>query len=105
MINFIYANQNILKYKFDYQGYLVIVDKIRTKDIILENNPQKMSAHLNILKEKYKTEIEKIKGVYSLSDIKEKNARVKYELEYLVHILPAIGFIKLGLGKLIGLDK
>ena len=44
MIDLKLANENIKNYKFDYFGYLVIIDRIRTNDI-LENNDNKNSRH------------------------------------------------------------
>ena len=37
MIDLLLANENINKYKYDYSGYLVIVDQIRTKEVLLDN--------------------------------------------------------------------
>ena len=34
MIDLLLAEKNISKYKFDYSGYLVIIDRIRTKEVI-----------------------------------------------------------------------
>ena len=34
MIDLLQATQNINKYKYDYCGYLVIVDQIRTKEVL-----------------------------------------------------------------------
>ena len=46
MIDLKYAKENINKYKFDYFGYLVIVDTIRTTDIIENGGFYKMKKQL-----------------------------------------------------------
>ena len=51
MIDLLQATQNINKYKYDYCGYLVIVDQIRTKEVLIESNTKKMQNHLKLLKE------------------------------------------------------
>ena len=109
MINFKYAQENINKYKFDYNGYLVIVDKIRTMEILDENNLKNMKKHLKYLLAKYIKEIEIIKEKSDKKisfDLIEKMSKqyLSKKLEYLIEILPAIGFINLGLEKEIGIE-
>lgn len=107
MIDLLYAKQNIDKYKFDYQGYLVIVDQIRSDDILESNNPKKIKMHYNYLVEKYKRElciiskIEKKRNTKSVSKMSVE--QIKEEIKYIVERLPAIGFIILGLEKEIGI--
>lgn len=110
MIDIQYAKDNINKYKFDYLGYLVIVDNIRTKEVIEENKTKNMKFHLDYLLKKYKNELDIInsnierkmlnKDINKLS----KQTIIK-KLEYFIEILPAIGFISLGLQKEIGINS
>lgn len=110
MIDIQYAKDNINKYKFDYLGYLVIVDNIRTKEVIEENKAKNMKFHLDYLLKKYKNELDIInsnierkmlnKDINKLS----KQTIIK-KLEYFIEILPAIGFISLGLQKEIGINS
>ena len=104
MIDYDFAYKNIGQYKFDYYGYLVIIDSIRTKDLIIENNDIKMHSHLNLLKEKYKYEIMKINSLDKSQNNDDKKTGIIEELNRLIHILPVIGFIKMGLGKMVGVD-
>ena len=104
MINLLLAQENINKYKYDYCGYLVIVDQIRTKEVLSNNETNKMKEHLKLLKEKYKKELNKItiienrklsnKNVYKMN-----KKQLVDELTYIYEVLPAVGYIKLGLEK------
>ena len=106
MIDLKFAKDNIDKYKFDYQGYLVLVDIIRTDEIISTKNNSKIKRQLILLNEKYKKELDIIKrqekkeGIFI---IKADNLTTK--LKYVYDRLPAIGFIKLGLADKIGINK
>ena len=52
MIDLLLAEKNISKYKFDYSGYLVIIDRIRTKEVIENGKLRAMQNHLKMLKSK-----------------------------------------------------
>ena len=107
MIDYLYAKNNFKKYKYDYEGYLVIIDEIRTKDILDSNDYEKMKKQYIYLKNKYKKEIELVKrnepkrddNVSSLN----KKEQVKKELVSILNILPAITFVVLGQEKEIGI--
>ena len=108
MIDLLLANENINKYKYDYCGYLVIVDQIRTKEVLLESKIIKMKNHLKLLKDKYKDELIKIskleKKRISNKNINKMNKKqLVDELTYIYNRLPAVGYIKLGLEKEIGI--
>lgn len=108
MIDLLQATQNINKYKYDYCGYLVIVDQIRTKEVLIESNTKKMQNHLKLLKEKYKIELIKIakienEKVFSKSIMKMNKKQLHDELTYIYNRLPAVGYIKLGIEKQIGI--
>ena len=109
MINLTKAKETINQYKYDYLGYLVIVDQIRTKEILFNNETKKMQEHLKLLKDKYKDELSKI--------AKLENNKLRYqniyrmnkkqlvdELTYIYHRLPAVGYFKLGLEKQLLID-
>ena len=108
MIDLLQATNNINKYKYDYCGYLVIVDQIRTKEVLSNNEIKKMQAHLKLLKEKYKEELIKIAKLenYKLSFknvFRMNKKQLVDELTYIYNRLPAVGYIKLGLEKEIGI--
>ena len=108
MIDLLLANENINKYKYDYCGYLVIVDQIRTKEVLLENKINKMKNHLTLLKEKYKDELYKISKlenikIFTKSVNRMNKKQLEDELTYIYHRLPAVGYIQLGLEKEIGI--
>lgn len=108
MIDLLLAEKNINKYKFDYSGYLVIIDKIRTKEILENGKIKAMQAHLKMLKSKYKNELKKIANIEQ-KEIKFMNVnklnkkQLIDELTYIYNRLPAIGFIILGIEKEIGI--
>ena len=104
MIDLKYAKENINKYKFDYFGYLVIVDTIRTTDIIENGGFYKMKKQLLYLNKKYEKELLLLKRylidtifVYNVNGLKANE--VKKKLEEFNNILPAIGYVNLGLIK------
>ena len=104
MINLLLAQENINKYKYDYCGYLVIVDQIRTKEVLSNNETNKMKEHLKLLKEKYKKELVKItnlenKKLSNKNVYKMNKKQLVDELTYIYEVLPAVGYIKLGLEK------
>ena len=108
MIDLLQATNNINKYKYDYCGYLVIVDQIRTKEVLSNNEIKKMQAHLKLLKEKYKEELIKIAKIeehkLSFKNVFRMNKKqLVDELTYIYNRLPAVGYIKLGLEKEIGI--
>ena len=108
MINLLLANENINKYKYDYSGYLVIVDQIRTKEVLLDNKLKKMQSHLKLLKEKYKEELEKISKIEERKMIHKNVSKMNKkqlvdELTYIYHRLAAVGYIRLGIEKEIGI--
>ncbi len=109
MIDLLFAEKNIHKYKHDYDGYLVIVDQIRTMEILKTNDFLKMQKHLLYLYEKYNKElglmqkIENDKEVKKLNIYKLTQNQVISELNYVLKRLPAIGFILLGKGSEIGI--
>lgn len=108
MIDLLQATQNINKYKYDYCGYEVIVDQIRTKEVLIDNQVKKMQNHLKLLKEKYKAEIIKIaklenEKVFYKSIMKMNKKQLHDELTYIYNRLPAVGYIKLGIEKQIGI--
>ena len=109
MINLTLAKENINKYKFDYCGYLVIVDQIRTKEVLSNQDIKKMQMHLKLLKEKYKEELNKIaklenKKLIYKNVFKLNKKQLNDELNYIYNRLPAVGYIKLGIEKEIGID-
>lgn len=106
MIDFSYAQENIHKYKFDYHGYLVIVDQIRTTEILSSCNYLAMKNHLNDLKKKYRNELSYIAKFEKQDNTIVKNHKNKIvnELKYISKCLPVIGFMILGKGKEIGID-
>ena len=109
MLDLKYAMENINKYKFDYNGYLVIVDKIRTQDILNNQNIQIMKILLLSMEEKYKKElliIRKHENIEYIKKIDKKMIKEKIieRLKYIYDRLPAIGFIRLGLEKEIVVD-
>lgn len=102
MLNLKFANENIDKYKFDYVGYLVIVDKIRTQEVLSNNNYLQLKKHLMFLKEKYHKELRIIQQ--HENNIMDLNLNKKIlketiveKIKYIYERLAAIGFIKLGL--------
>lgn len=108
MIDLLLAHENINKYKYDYCGYLVIVDQIRTKEVLLDNKIKKMQNHLKLLKDKYKEELRRIskledKKIFTKSISKMNKKQLVDELTYIYHRLPAVGYIQLGLEKEIGI--
>lgn len=108
MIDLLLAEKNINKYKFDYNGYLVIIDKIRTKEIIENGNLKAMQNHLKMLKNKYKVELKRIafieqKETKSINIYRLNKKQLVNELSYIYDRLPAIGHIILGLEKEIGI--
>ena len=108
MIDLKLANENINKYKFDYDGYLVIIDQIRTKEILSKQDIKEMQKHLKMLKDKYKLQLNKIakienKSNKSISVFKMNKKQLVDELTYIYHRLPAVGYIILGLSKEIGI--
>ena len=107
MIDYLYAKSNFRKYKFDYEGYLVIIDEIRTKDILDSNEYEKMKKQYLYLKRKYKKEIEIVKKHEQKRDDNltslNKKEQIKKELMRILDILPAITFIILGQEKEIGI--
>ena len=109
MIDLKLANENIKNYKFDYFGYLVIIDRIRTNDILENNDVKKMKEHLKMIKNKYKTELVQLAKLLEVKlSFKDPNKLNKKELveqlNFISDVLPAIGYIKLGLQKQIGID-
>ena len=109
MIDYKYAKENINKYKFDYLGYLVILDSIRTLEIINSNNINEKRQYLKYLQKKYYKEIGLIQKnskekIYSKSIDKMNNIQLIEQLNKMHDILPAIGFISLGLEKKIGIS-
>jgi len=72
MLDLLYAQKNIVKYKFDYSGYLVIIDKIRTKDVLESDDIKKMREQYMYLKEKYKKEISIIEEIEKKKTYKTK---------------------------------
>ena len=110
MINFAFAEENLHKYKFDYSGYLVIVDKIRTMEVLNSYDYATMKNHLQDLKEKYKKELLFIQQIEPKNEdsnekkIKSNKSSVVNELKYILKCLPVIGFMILGKGKDIGVD-
>lgn len=108
MIDLLLANENISKYKYDYCGYLVIVDQIRTKEVLLDNKISKMKNHLSLLKDRYKEELNKISKlentkIFTKSINRMNKKQLVDELTYIYHRLPAVGYIQLGLEKEIGI--
>ena len=108
MIDLLLANENINKYKYDYSGYLVIVDQIRTKEVLLDNKLKKMQSHLKLLKEKYKEELDKISKIEERKMIhknvnKMNKKQLVDELTYIYNRLAAVGYIRLGIEKEIGI--
>ena len=104
MIDLKYAKENINKYKFDYSGYLVIVDTIRTADIIENGGFYKMKKQLLYLNKKYEKELLLLNKyldastfIYNINNL--KGLQVKKKLEEFNNILPAIGYVNLGLIK------
>lgn len=104
MIDLKYAKENINKYKFDYSGYLVIVDTIRTADIIENGGFYKMKKQLLYLNKKYEKELLLLNKyfnastfIYNINNL--KGLQIKKKLEEFNNILPAIGYVNLGLIK------
>ncbi|MDY2889269.1 MAG: hypothetical protein SOU19_06835 [Candidatus Caccosoma sp.] len=104
MIDLKYAKENINKYKFDYSGYLVIVDTIRTADIIENGGFYQMKKQLIYLNKKYEKELLFLKKylddttfLYNINNL--KGQQIKKKLEEFNSILPAIGYVNLGLIK------
>ena len=104
MIDLKYAKENINKYKFDYSGYLVIVDTIRTADIIENGGFYKMKKQLLYLNKKYEKELLLLNKyldastfIYNINIL--KGLQIKKKLEEFNNILPAIGYVNLGLIK------
>lgn len=104
MIDLKYAKENINKYKFDYSGYLIIVDTIRTADIIENGGFYQMKKQLLYLNKKYEKELLLLKRylddttfVYNVNGLKANE--IKKKLEDFNNILPAIGYVNLGLIK------
>lgn len=102
MIDLKYAKENINKYKFDYSGYLIIVDTIRTKDIIENGGFYQMKKQLLYLNKKYEKELLILKKYlndnslfYKITNLSGNN--IKKKLEEFNNILPAIGYINLGI--------
>ena len=56
-MDLLYAKNNYRKYKFDYEGYLVIIDEIRTIDVLESEDYEKMKRQVKYLKNKYKNEL------------------------------------------------
>lgn len=110
MINLLFAEENIHKYKFDYNGYLVIVDRIRTMEVLNSYDLISMRQHLQDLETKYCKELNVIRSIEENKKSKKTNyykltqEQVVEELKYLLKRLPAIGFMILGRGKDIGID-
>lgn len=106
MVDLLYAKQNISKYKFDYLGYEVIVDSIRIDEVLNSNVTKEMQRFLKYLIEKYKQQIDIIQKNHKAVKLTEKTNKknIILYLEYLKDILPAIGFINLGLEKQIGIE-
>ena len=108
MIDLLLAEKNINKYKFDYSGYLVIIDRIRTKEVLENGTIKALQNHLKMLKDKYKDEIKRIAFIEQI-EIKSYNVyrlnkkQLVNELKYIYDRLPAIGYIILGLEKEIGI--
>lgn len=111
MIDLLFAEKNINKYKWDYDGYLVIVDKIRTIEVLQSYDLQKMQRHLQDLYDKYNKElnlmrkIEKVHVDKKININKLTKKQIISELQYILKRLPAIGFILLGKGKDIGVQS
>ena len=108
MIDFKYAKENINKYKFDYLGYLVILDSIRTKEIINTSDINDKKTHLKYLYKRYFNEINVIQKsikekIYCKNVDKMTYYQLVEKLNKMCDILPAIGFISLGLEKKIGI--
>lgn len=110
MIDLQYAKDNINKYKYDYLGYLVIVDGIRTLEVINNDSIKEKQKFLKYLTKKYSKEI-KIIAKYigkngSIGYINKLNEQQLLDkLNFMYDILPAIGFIILGLEKKIGIEN
>lgn len=106
MIDFKYAQDNIYEYKFDYFGYLVIVDQIRILDYFdsKKNNYEK-NKFLKQLINKYLNQIKTINMITKNNTLKDNKVSIDDKLHYLYEILPAIGFIMLGLSKKIGIES
>ena len=108
MIDLLLAEKNINKYKFDYSGYLVIIDRIRTKEVLENGTIKALQNHLKMLKDKYKDELKRIAFIEQI-EIKSYNVyrlnkkQLVNELKYIYDRLPAIGYIVLGLEKEIGI--
>ena len=108
MIDLLLAEKNINKYKFDYSGYLVIIDRIRTKEVLENGTIKALQNHLKMLKDKYKDELKRIAFIEQI-EIKSYNVyrlnkkQLVNELKYIYDRLPAIGYIILGLEKEIGI--
>ena len=108
MIDLLLAEKNINKYKFDYSGYLVIIDRIRTKEVLENGTIKALQNHLKMLKSKYKDELKRIAFIEQI-EIKNYNVyrlnkkQLVNELKYIYDRLPAIGYIILGLEKEIGI--
>lgn len=108
MIDFKYAKDNINKYKFDYLGYLVILDSIRTEEIINSSDTNEKKSHLKYLYKRYFNEINVIQKnikekIYYKNVEKLTTSQLIEKLNKMCDILPAIGFISLGLEKKIGI--
>lgn len=105
MIDFSFAQENIHKYKFDYSGYLVIVDQIRTAEVLNSYDHLAMKRHLDELKGKYKKELSMIAKIDKQKEKPLNNSKNKVvnELKYILKYLPVIGFIVLGKGKDVGI--
>ena len=109
MIDLLLANENISKYKYDYCGYSVIVDQIRTKEVLLDHKINKMKSHLSLLKDKYKEELYRISKlentkIFTKNINRMNKKQLVDELTYIYHRLPAVGYIQLGLEKEIGIN-
>ena len=108
-MDLLYAKNNYRKYKFDYEGYLVILDEIRTIDVLESEDYEKMKRQVKYLKNKYKNELKILdKNIEKRSDCitsLEKNKKIKKELFRLIELFPAITFIVFGIEKEIGIIR
>ena len=109
MIDFSFANKNISQYIYDYDGYLVVVDQIRCKDMLLEKAIYKQKSFLQETWAKYNAAF-KIIAIHDNHDFndakrifKMSKKQVIDELNYTITCLPVVGFILLGKGKEIGI--
>lgn len=105
MIDFEYASKTLMNHKLDYDAYLIIINKIRLLDLIQTKKLDKLNELYVSLTQEYKKEIDVLQKKEK-SVLLKKNTRKNLLLnsKALYNILPAIAFVRIGIGNEIGFN-